>query len=385
MHLAQIIQLWGIGGAENLAANIASQRAAAGDRSHLIILCGAKPPAGSLDDRVAVHVLGSDIATDRSLGPNALWSLGRLAVRLVRIVREHEIEVVQTHLPLANYLGLALVATRSCRVFPTIHNNREFEYGERDALLRGRLRRWSYRLLLRYCDRMIAVSEAARRNMIRELDADQRWAEERIAVVPNGVPIPREHETGEICEFRRRFGVPDSARLIVGAGRLAEQKNFAALISAVARLMMRSEDVFCLIAGSGPLAGTLQDQTSRLGVESRIRFCGHIDSMSLLLAAADIFCLPSLWEGLPLVLLEAMAAGLPVVATEIDGVTEVVQPGRTGLLSPPGDEESLIRNLEMLLADEVLRQNLGRAGREEYLERYSLDRAVSELDRIYRL
>jgi glycosyltransferase involved in cell wall biosynthesis len=169
---------------------------------------------------------------------------------------------------------------------------------------------------------------------------------------------------------------------IVGVGRLAEQKDFATLISALALLPAGTARLRVL--GEGPLRATLEAQTAALGLADSVELVGEVADVRSQLEQADVFALTSRWEGLPLSVLEAMAAGLPVVASAIDGIPEAVAEGETGYLTPPGEPRQVADALSRLAADPELRARLGAAGRHRAEERFSLPRWRSAHLDLYR-
>ena len=136
------------------------------------------------------------------------------------------------------------------------------------------------------------------------------------------------------------------------------------------RLAPRFPSAALLLAGDGPLRGQLEALAGRLGIAARVHFLGHCDDVRVPLGAADLLVLPSLWEGMPLALLEGMACRLPVVASDVSGSRELVVPGRPGLLVPPGDAEALAEALEELLTHPARARALGEAGRKRVEERF---------------
>ena len=382
MRVAQIVQSLGVGGAEKLAVEIAGGLAAQGYDSHLIVLTPGGLLEETIPDSVCCHHLDLDYGSGGGTLP-MVASLGRTYRRLVAITNDLRLEAVQTHLPMSNFFGLALAWSRSCRVFPTVHNNREFDYGDVGNPLRAGMRRLAYRQLLSYGTRMIAVSAATKRAMVDELGIAGPWADRKLVVVPNGVTIPESLSTEQVRAIRKQYDVPDSSVLLVGVGRLTEQKNFGDLISALTRLPDDANRWFCLIAGEGEQHDVLERLVRESGLADRVRLVGHASAVDRLLGAADVFCLPSLWEGLPLALLEALAAGIPVVANSISGVTDVVHHRRQSLLTESGDVDGLSKALLTLIQDSALRSSLGAEGRRLVECRYSFAEVTSRLAGIY--
>jgi glycosyltransferase involved in cell wall biosynthesis len=146
---------------------------------------------------------------------------------------------------------------------------------------------------------------------------------------------------------------------------------------------MEQDDVRLIIAGTGPLKEPLNELAGQLGIQHKIRLLGARTDIPEVLNALDLFVLPSLSEGMPNAVLEAMACGLPVVATEVGGVSEVVEHGVTGLLVPSEDEEALASRLEELVCSETKRQMLGKNARERALACFSLDKMVRAYEQLY--
>jgi glycosyltransferase involved in cell wall biosynthesis len=225
-------------------------------------------------------------------------------------------------------------------------------------------------------DRLICVSEA------------QRSTYERIGVpaellrtVPNGVR-PRGPGPGR-REARRTLGLAEDRLVVLNVGRLTVMKGQRYLVEAVPRLAERFPGLAVVILGQGHLHEQLEAQAAALGVSEHVHLAGHRTDARLLLDAADVFVLPSRHEGMPLAVLEAMDARLPVVGTRVIGTDEVVQDGETGRLVRPGDPDALACALADLLADPELRRRYADAGRRRYLERFTAQRMADETAGVY--
>jgi glycosyltransferase involved in cell wall biosynthesis len=203
----------------------------------------------------------------------------------------------------------------------------------------------------------------------------------RISTVPNGVG-GRRNEPGRLAA-RRSLGLNCEQLVVMTVGRLATMKGQSDLIESTPALLARYPELVVLIIGDGHLHARLAEQAVALGVGDCVRLLGHRADARQLLDAADVFVLPSLHEGMPLVALEAMEASLPVVATRVIGSEEVVVDGETGLLVPAQDPPALSRALSTLLADPVLRARLGRAGRRRYLTMFTRRRMAADTVAVY--
>jgi glycosyltransferase involved in cell wall biosynthesis len=235
-------------------------------------------------------------------------------------------------------------------------------------------RRWLH--AVEPVDRLIAVSAAVQRTYER-IGA----APDRFCMVPNGVG-PRECRLGR-ARARERLGLDLDQPVVLTVGRLAPMKGHRHLIDAVPQLAARFPRLAVVVLGEGTLRGALTRQLADLGVADRVCLAGHRPDARLLLDAADVFVLPSLHEGMPLVALEAMEAGLPVVATDVIGTSEVVVHGRTGALVRPGDARGLAAAIGALLADPDRGRRLGAAGRCRYLAFFTRERMAADTWAVY--
>lgn len=379
-RIAQLVEALESGGAEALAVDIAGALAARGHESHLIVLRGDGAFRGRVSPEVRLHDLGRP-RRDGSQAARVFYFLGTCR-RLHALLRAERIDVVQAHLPKANFLGLVMAWWGMGRVFVTVHNNREFDYGDQAGRLKQWARRFGYRQMTRSCRGVIAVSEQVKRSLLAELRVDNADAG-RVRVVTNGVREAPPASVAARESARAAWGVAPGEVLVVGVGRLTAQKDYATLLQALSRLPADAPAWRCIVAGEGELRPGLEQSARDLGLSDRFRLGGLVSDVGGLLAAADVFCLPSRFEGLPLVLLEAMAAGLPVAAFAIDGVVDVVAEGEQARLAPPGDAGALAAVLLDLLRDEAQRRRLGEAGRRLVGERYGFDGVVTRLEEAY--
>lgn len=224
----------------------------------------------------------------------------------------------------------------------------------------------------------VAVSETT----AQTARAHREVSEGKLLVVENGVDMTRFRPDEQArTELRHELGVGADARLIGTVGRQEQVKNPELLMRAAAPLL--GADVHLLLAGDGSLSARLSALAATLPNAESIHLVGRRDDVPRLLSALDIFALSSRAEGLPLVILEAMATGLPVASTAVGGIAELVQDGRTGILVPAGDEQALRAALGSLLADLGRGRQMGRRGRALVQDRYSLNAMTEAYQRIY--
>lgn len=220
------------------------------------------------------------------------------------------------------------------------------------------------RLTARLADAVIAPSRATAEELRRDYGADD------VVVIPNGVALP----ALEPSAAPAHSGGP----VIAFAGRLRTRKAAAVLVAAMPRVLERVPGCRLMILGGGEQERAVGAMVRRLGIGHALELPGGLPRAEVVrrLAGADLLCLPSTYEGMPLALLEAMSLGLPVVATSVSGNPEAVEDGVTGLLVPPESASALAEALLALLLDPALRRRLGAAGRRRVEERFSIERAV---------
>lgn len=235
------------------------------------------------------------------------------------------------------------------------------------------------RLLKSQDDLLIAECEASRRYLTQRLGYEPR----KVKAIYNGVdlaqwPVSRLERQKKRLELR----VPAGDLLVGAVGRLDEQKGHEVLIEAM-RLLRGRVPARCAILGSGPRREELKALIRRHELEDRVWLLGEQDDVASWLSAFDIFALPSLWEGLPNALLEAMALGLPCVASAVDGVPEAIEDRKSGLLVSPQSPKALAEALSVLVADENLRARLGEGARKTIAERFKLIDMIASYQTVY--
>lgn len=234
------------------------------------------------------------------------------------------------------------------------------------------------RLTFRLGTGAVCVSEGVRRFS----QATGRLPADRLCVIPNGVdPAPFEAAT---TVDRSSLGVPDDAVLALYVGRLDRQKGLPILLDALARILPTRPDLHLALAGAGPERDALHALSAAdPSLSARVHWLGPRPDVPALLKASDLLVLPSLWEGMPNVVLEAMASGRPVVATAVEGTSSLVLPGRTGWLVPPADPTALASALLDAAADPARRQAFGAAGHDHVLNHYTPSRVVAAYEHLW--
>jgi L-malate glycosyltransferase len=290
-------------------------------------------------------------------------------MRLIGLLKQNHVTILQTHGARANVYGClaAWLAGVPC-VVATVHNSiRDYDV--------SLVKRWIYRRLLRltlpWADRVICVSEALARDVLIDCPA----AASLTRTVWNGVDRVWFSTVGNRDKIRKECGVGEGPVLLLVA-RLANEKGHRFLIQALPGLLAEWPSLVCFFVGEGEYREVLVDLARKKGVDQSCRFVGARNDLVDWYAAADLVVLPSLSEGFPFAVLEALAMSRPVVATNVNGVPEIIHDGCTGLLVPPRNPEALEAALRTLLRDPYLATRLGTAGQQAVAVRFTAENMV---------
>ncbi len=346
------------GGAERMLLTLAGGLAQRRWRCVLLY----HPGPGTVELSEQAQALG--IETLRVARPSRRRDLSHLR-RLVQLLARSRPSVFHAHLawPLRCSYGLVAAAlARRPAVIATQQLLSTSGVGRR---------RLAQRLIGSCVDRYIAVSEAMARALRATLPA------RKVQVIHNAVPL--DGAAVGRASLRASLSATPDRPFVLTAARLHPQKGLTHLLAAAACV----PGAVFLLAGDGPQRGALEAETRRLGIAQRVVFLGHRPDVPELLRCCDLFVLPSLFEGLPVSVLEAMAAARPVIATAIGGTDEAVVHGETGLLVQPGDHVALATAIKLLLADRDLADRLGMAGRARVERKFSAEAMVDRVTLLY--
>jgi glycosyltransferase involved in cell wall biosynthesis len=350
----------GFGGAEQVMLQLLKRL----DRGRwrLVLLHHGKPGLARLV--AGARELGAELrVVPRISRPSQLGSLPAF----IRALRAERAAVFHANLPAplnGRYGLLAAAISRVPAVIATAHL-----VDDAPVRFRAGFSQWQVCV-----DRYIAVSEGVARRMRARLGVPDR----KIQVIHNGVEVggfPRQTDP----RFRAALAGDAERPIVLTVARLDAQKGHGYLLAAAPEI----PDALFVFVGEGRERPVLEAQARALGVAERVRFLGHRDDVPDLLAACDVFVLPSRYEGLPLSVLEAMAAAKPVVATAIEGTDELVRHGETGLLVPPAAPSALAEAIRAVLADRALATRMGQAGRARVDREFSMSRMIDEVTGVY--
>jgi glycosyltransferase involved in cell wall biosynthesis len=298
-------------------------------------------------------------------------------LRLVCLVRQEKVAIVHTHLTAARLFGGIAAAMNSTPLLTHDHSGEE--YLKKHPVLAKSIFYPLDRFLMRYTQKVLAVSSSvARFNQdVKRIDAS------RVDILSNWVDIEKFKPTDTAPSLPEAWQLPAAAMAIGTVGRLDEVKGHRTLIAAIPHILTKHPRAYFLLLGDGPEHQSLQAQAERAGVLEHVRFCGHVDDVENILPGLDLFVLPSNYECSPVALLEAMAVGLPLVANRVGGIPEMVENDVNGLLISPASSSELAAAVNVLLADEGLRDRLGRAARATACSRFNRDAGLALLQDQY--
>jgi glycosyltransferase involved in cell wall biosynthesis len=296
------------------------------------------------------------------------------ALRLARLLRRRRVDILHSHLFYGSLFASPIGRlTRVPVIVETPHVREQWRQG-------WKARYFVDRLVGRFVDRYIAVSEAN----ARYLAGEKGLPSEKIAVIRNGCDADRFDPARRApAGLKASLGFGEDDPVLVMVGRLQPQKGHRIALHALSLVRRHYGAARLVCVGEGRLQVELQMEAARLGVAESVRFVGYQSRVEDWLALADLTILPSYYEGLPLAALESLAAGRPVVASAVDGTTEAVVDGKTGLTVPPGSPEHLARAICQLLAEPERRRAMGRAGRRWVHEHFTEREQVEKTQRLY--
>lgn len=322
-------------------------------------------------------LFGKDLPSDVQVvrvDPNRLSDL-RGAWRVRTAIREWKVDILHCHMFRASLFASPIGWL--CRVPVIIETPHVREFWRR-----GRLKSKYFvdRSVGKLIDHYIAVSSANARYLIEQ----KKLPATKIRVIQNACNVDHFYPSRPVPPgMRRALGLEEQHLVLVVLGRLEPQKGHKVLLNAMPEILRAYPNVRLLCVGDGALRAELERQAEVLGIREAVRFVGYQTNTADWLALADVSVLPSYCEGLPLVAIESLAAGRPMVATAVDGTPDVVLDGKTGLTVPPGDSNRMAEAICRLLGDEELRRSLAAAGRQHVLQSFSIEKFIQKTQEFY--
>lgn len=358
-NVLHLIETSGPGGAENMLISLVKNLDRSRYRSFVCLLRD-----GWL--KTQLERLGIEtIVVPQHCSLDVLWLF-----RNYRLLKHRSIHVMHAHEFAMNVYGSFLSSVTGIPIVATVHGKNYFWV------------KWRRRLAYRFVARqsvMVGVSEDLKQFLTQRAAIHP----DKVRIVHNGVDLYRYAESDRPNTIRKELEINDNQPVIGTVGNLYAVKGQTYLLRACVVVARAFPDFMLLVAGRGDQLGALEEEARGLGILRNVRFLGFREDIPCLLQAMDVFVLPSFSEGLPLSILEAMALGKPVVASNVGGIPEVVKDGMTGYLVPPKDPEALAEKILLLLHHPQLAADLGRSGRKRVQEAFSLEQMIQEYQSLY--
>ena len=293
--------------------------------------------------------------------------------RLIRIIIKEQPKILNSFLFHADISGR--IAGRICGVPIIISSIRSENFSKVREKILG--------ITKKLCNVVIAVSETCAKKAIK----NKIVLSHQIRVIANGVDAEKFKNKNESIrqKIRQEINIDPGAKLMISVGSLREAKGYSYLIKAINILREEHSNVFFVILGEGEKRGELEKEIKDYKLEKNIFLLGQKNNIADYLAASDYFVLPSLWEGMPNTLLEAMASGMVCIATAVSGVTEIIDDGENGFLVTPGDEKALAQKIENVLSLPRRRKlKIEEAAIQKIMKKFSIDKMVNQYQELYR-
>ena len=377
IHLLHLVQTLGVGGAEILLLHYIRSLGTE-FYQHYVYCFGHDGPIRKQIENLGVQVrMGPRRASIKSPIKFGV-SLLVLVKDLLGFIREQRIQIIQAHLGYANKLGVAVGKLAHVPTFPTAHNTK---FLDRRSNLdpRVHLIKAVDAVVYRIADQVVAVSQEVKK-IIHDMYG---LSDSKIIVAKNGIVF--EDSSVEPADLEQQFQAQRNGLKLIAVGSFTYQKAFEILVRAVAELVKQGpDDLFVLIVGEGVERAYLEKLISDLGVGKFINLAGIRDDVVCLLKAFDIFVMPSRFEGLSIAMIEAMACGLPIVASDAPGLRDCIDHEQNGLLFPVEDHKALAERILQLANDKKLSVKLSHGARESFEREYNMRRNIKSLDILFR-
>lgn len=363
IRLALVITELEPGGAERCLTNLAVGL----DRNRFAPVVYSLAPRPSAERGQLVEQLEAAGVPVRFIGVKSKLQFFAARRNLARLLAEQSPQIVQSFLYHANVV--ATLAAKRAGVARVVTNIRVADP--------SRLRQRVERFVTRRVSKVVCVSESVARYAREQLSMN----ENRLAVIPNGI-IVAHYPAGQSADLRQ-FRIAPERKVLVCIGRLDRQKGIDWLLGFAPLLLKELPGHDLLLVGDGPQRAELESLSQSLSVAQRVHFAGWQPNVPEILRACELLVLPSRWEGMPNVLLEAMCSGLPVVATQVEGVTEVLGPPAVEQSVTANDASEFLIRILAIARDANLAKNLGAQNRERVERHYSLAAMIGAYERLY--
>jgi glycosyltransferase involved in cell wall biosynthesis len=362
LRIAMMLESDGPGGAEVMVLRLSEELR---QRGHSVLPIGPAGRTGWLADQFRRHGFAPEVYHLRApIDPGGIRDL-------LRLFAQHQIDVVHSHEFTMAVYGAAAARIAGLPQVITMHGGL--------TVCKALRRRVALRWAIRSATRAVMVSNATRRQFSEDLGVD----ESDFTVIPNGVPVQR----GDASGVKREFDVQPNECVFLAVGNLELHKGHHVLLEALTIVALREPEARwkLIIAGGrgGAQRQNLLDQIAKAGVGDRVKIALNRHDVPNLLALADVFVMPSLWEGLPLALLEAMVSRRAIIASATAGIPEAITSGEDGILVPPGDVAALADALRLMIVDPQRRQGLADAAFRRAEANFTIEVMAEHYERVY--
>jgi glycosyltransferase involved in cell wall biosynthesis len=374
--LLHLIQNLGVGGAEILLLQYIKALGTE-DYNHLVYSIAAHGPMqqklASMDIPLAIGPARHSIRHPFRFGLDIVT----LVRDLRRFIGQNRIQIIQSHLPEANQLGVLVGKLSGVPIFTTIHNTNAFEYRQNKQKRVKPLHQLADRCIYRAADRVIAISEEVKHITQQALGIDPL----NIVVVKNGI-VPTDVEPAPV-DLKKELNAADGDLLLIAVGSLTFQKAFEVLIEAAAELVSGNFNGFRVaIIGKGREHQKLQALIGKHGLEQNVKLLGYRGNVMDYLRSSDVFVMPSRYEGLSIAMIEAMACGLPIVASNAPGLRTCIDDQHNGLLFELMNHKDLAEKIKHLAEEKDLRNLLARNARHKFEQTFNMNENILPLKRL---
>ena len=322
-----------------------------------------KPIIGVFSNKKNPHLELIDFAKENNIESKIFECQKEFDLKAIlsirNFVKNNNIDIVQTHGYKSNFYALFATLFKNIPLIATCHpwvktSRRIKTYAKID------------KFLLRKFDRIVAISYEVNQEIL-----NAGISGNKIFIVDNGINVSRFEKKFDVEKIRQQFGIPIDSKVIGTVGRLSLEKGHFTLLEAAEKIIKKDPAVFFIITGDGVLKEKLEHKAKELKIEKNMLFTGTINDIPELLSIFDIFVLPSLMEGLPMALLEAMAAKKPIIASKVGSIPKLIVPDETGLLVEPGDVSNLEKSIIELLKNKNKADRLAQNGYKTIVNKFS--------------
>jgi glycosyltransferase involved in cell wall biosynthesis len=369
-RILQIIDHLDTGGAQEVVYNLIKYA----DRQRFVIELAALHGLGYYYK--VIQQLSVDLYSLSPLKFSRFVSPPLLIPKILYLLREGKYHLVHCHLLASNIIAKPLAAIAGVPILFNYDHGNYFDHSPQ------RLYTWMDGLANRLTHHIIAVSASVRDYLIRH----ENVSPQKVTVIHNGIDLDHFSPEGSITnrkQMHQKWEIPQNALLVAGVGRLCYQKNFPGFLRVAAEVIQTISGVHFVIAGDGPEQKKLTQLAQELGIADRVRFLGFVKDMRQFYQAIDIFFLPSHYEGTPITMLEAMAMGVPIVASKVDGIAEILEDGVDAYLVPSGEHALFVDRLCSLLRDPAVARQFSTVAQEKVRTQHSAVHMVAQIESLY--